>query len=279
VGKDLARPGVVHRLDRDTSGCIVFAKTDEAHWKLGRQFEQREVDKRYLAIAHGTVEPRVFVIDLPIGPHPSREKGYREKYVVRHDELGKPSVTVVRVREAYALAPLADAPSTRPPAKASPKPATPPGWSELPRTANLVRAHASTSEADMLHFSLVELELKTGRTHQIRVHLSHNLWPIVGDDMYGGKAWSEDATKPKPNPKPKPKQAPAPAPPTLPPVHRQCLHAATLGFRHPITGESLVFTAPLRGDMADLVRALRALDPRESAAPPGASVDLARALG
>ena len=103
VGKELARPGVVHRLDRDTSGCIVFAKSDEAHWKLGHQFEHRRVDKRYLAVVHGLVEPDGFVIDLPLGPHPSREKGYREKYVVRHDELGKESVTIVRVRERYVM--------------------------------------------------------------------------------------------------------------------------------------------------------------------------------
>src|SRR5688500_17102387 len=84
VGEEFARPGVVHRLDRHTSGVIVFAKTDEAHWKLGHQFEHRRVDKRYLAVVHGRIEPEIDVIDLPLGPHPSREKGYREKYVVRH---------------------------------------------------------------------------------------------------------------------------------------------------------------------------------------------------
>src|ERR1051326_4164732 len=101
VGTEFARPGVVHRLDRHTSGVIVFAKQDEAHWKLGHQFEHRRVEKRYLAIAHGRLEPPADVIDLPIGPHPSRDKGYREKYVVRHDEQGKPSVTIYRVRERY----------------------------------------------------------------------------------------------------------------------------------------------------------------------------------
>ena len=101
VGEEFARPGVVHRLDRHTTGCIVFAKDDEAHWKLGRQFEKRTVDKRYLALVQGRVEPDGQVIDLPIGPHQSREKGYREKYVVRRDDLGKPSVTICRVRERY----------------------------------------------------------------------------------------------------------------------------------------------------------------------------------
>lgn len=215
VGEEFARPGVVHRLDRHTSGCIVFAKTEEAHWKLAHQFEHRQVDKRYLAVAHGMIEPDVQVIELPIGPHPSREKGYREKYVVRHDELGKHSVTVARVRERY-------------------------------------RAGE--------HFTLVELELKTGRTHQIRVHLSYNLWPIVGDDMYGGKPYTDESGQ------------------VL--ISRQALHACTLGFRHPISGKDLEFTAPLRGDIAALVRSLRA---RTGDVPHpnslGATVNLQAALG
>lgn len=213
VGEEFARPGVVHRLDRHTSGCIVFAKTEEAHWKLARQFEQRTVDKRYLAVVAGAVTPDVQVIDLPLGPHPSREKGYREKQVVRHDELGKPAVTIVRVRERFA-----------------------------------------TPQA----FTLVELELKTGRTHQIRVHLAENRWPIVGDDMYGGAVYDDGAgTR----------------------VSRQALHACTLGLRHPMTGAAMTFTAPLRGELAALVRSLRARSgggvPVEA---PGATVDLARAL-
>lgn len=198
VGDEFARPGVVHRLDRDTSGVIVFAKTDEAHWKLASQFEHRRVDKRYLALVHGRVEPIADVIDLPLGPHPSREKGYREKQVVRHDEQGKPAVTIYRVREHFA--PHAPDPARR--------------------------------------FSLVELELKTGRTHQIRVHLSHQGWPIVGDDMYGGRPFlAENGT---------------------PLLARQALHAARLAFTHPISGTPMAFTAPLRPDMADALRLARA---------------------
>lgn len=215
VGNEFARPGVVHRLDRHTSGCIVFAKDDETHWKLGHQFEHRRVDKRYLAVVHGKIEPIVDVIEAPIGPHPSREKGYREKYVVRHDELGKQSVTICRVRERY-------------------------------------RFH-SRPVGDQ-HFSLVELELKTGRTHQIRVHLSHLGYPIVGDDMYGGRPYSDgDGT-------------------VL--IARQALHAATLGFTHPITGKPMVFTSPMRGDMGALVRALRAGDESEAIDPPGSTVQI-----
>lgn len=213
VGTEFARPGVVHRLDRHTSGVIVFAKQDEAHWKLGHQFEHRRVDKRYLAVVHGRVEPPIDVIDLPIGPHPSREKGYREKYVVRHDEQGKPSVTIYRARERYD--PHAPIPANR--------------------------------------YSLVELELKTGRTHQIRVHLSHLGWSIVGDDMYGGRPYADGSGR------------------TI--ISRQALHAAMLAFQHPVTGEKMVFTAPLRGDMAQLVRDLRSKPGLERINPPGSALD------
>lgn len=199
VGEEFARPGVVHRLDRHTSGCIVFAKDDESHWKIGQQFEKRRVDKRYLALVQGRVEPDGQVIDLPLGPHPSREKGYREKNVVRHDDLGKPSVTICRVRERYAA--------------------------------------QSSARTQVAAFSLVELELKTGRTHQIRIHMSYNGWPIVGDDMYDGKhlTLGDGAA-----------------------IERQMLHAGLLAFAHPITGEALVFTAPLPVDMAAAIAHLRA---------------------
>ncbi|MFN3311802.1 MAG: RluA family pseudouridine synthase, partial [Thermomonas sp.] len=116
VGRQFARPGVVHRLDRATSGCIVFAKTEQAHWQLANQFMARTVDKRYVTLAHGHVEPVIDVIDLPLGPHPSRERGYREKQVVRHDALGKPAVTIYRVlatlgtRAGGSLRPPADVP-------------------------------------------------------------------------------------------------------------------------------------------------------------------------
>lgn len=201
IGADTARPGVVHRLDRDTTGVIVFAKSEEAHWKLAQQFEKRTTDKRYLAIVQGeprgTLDPDIEAIDEPIGPHPSKEKGYREKQVVRHDQLGKPSLTIARVRERY-------------------------------------RLHHRPVGGQ--HFTLLELELKTGRTHQIRVHLTHRGWPIVGDDMYGGRAFEQpDGTT----------------------IGRQMLHAALLAFEHPITGEPIVLTAPPREDMQGLLARLR----------------------
>jgi len=197
VGEQFARPGVVHRLDRDTTGCIVFAKTDEAHWKLGKQFEDRVVDKRYLAITQGRVEPDTQVIDKPLGPHPSKERGYREKVVVRHDDLGKASVTICRVRERYRL-----------------------------------HERAVADQA----FSLVELELKTGRTHQIRVHMSSEGWPIVGDDLYSGRSFKF---------------------PDKRVISRQMLHAALLAFEHPITGEAMAFTAPVPEDMRALIDFMR----------------------
>lgn len=228
VGDEFARPGVVHRLDRHTSGCIVFAKQDEAHWKLGHQFEHRRVDKRYMAVVHGHYSPDIEVVEFPIGPHPSREKGYREKYVVRHDELGKHAVTIVRVRERYRI-----------PSGIGPQVDAAPGG---PGT-----------------FSLVELELKTGRTHQIRVHLSHLGYPIVGDDMYGGKPFTDENGREI--------------------IARQSLHACTLGFTHPIQNVPMQFTAPLRGDMAELVHTLRRLSPAvDNPDVPGATVDLLKAV-
>jgi 23S rRNA pseudouridine1911/1915/1917 synthase len=227
VGAEFARPGVVHRLDRHTSGCIVFAKQDEAHWKLGHQFEHRQVDKRYLAVVHGRLEPDIDIVELPIGPHPSREKGYREKYVVRHDELGKPAVTIFRARERYVV------PNTK-------------------------RPDGTIGDE---HYTLVELELKTGRTHQIRVHMSELGHPIVGDDMYGGKPFVNVAGEVM--------------------LHRQALHATVLGFKHPISGRAMEFTAPLRGELAALARYLHAASAQSLVrlTPPGATVDIARALG
>ncbi len=216
VGEEFARPGIVHRLDKFTSGAIVSAKNDTAHWRLGKQFEMRRTDKRYLALVHGHPERAVETIDLPLGKHPS----IKEKYAVRFDDTGKPSVTILRVRERYTT----------------------------PSSAK---------------YALVELELKTGRTHQIRVHVSYLGFPIVGDDMYGGKHSTErdlggerDAML----------------------LARQALHATTLGFKHPMTEQPMTFTAPLAADLARAVTLLRAATRATGSEPavdaPGATIDL-----
>ncbi|HRP61774.1 MAG TPA: RluA family pseudouridine synthase [Phycisphaerales bacterium] len=195
VGEEFARPGVVHRLDRHTTGVMVAAKSDTAHWRLGHQFEQRKTDKRYLAVVHGQMEPYADVIDLPLGKHPTA----KEKYAVRWDATGKPSVTIYRVREVYD------------------------------------------------DFTLVELELKTGRTHQIRVHLSHIGYPIVGDDMYGGRHLRTSDIV----------QMPSALSQDAPVISRQALHAASLGFTHPITYQPMRIQAPLHHDMLHFVKLLR----------------------
>ncbi len=216
VGEEFARPGVVHRLDRHTTGVMVMAKTDTAHWRLGKQFENRTTEKRYLAVVHGRVEPHADVIDLPLGKHPT----IREKYAVRWDETGKPSTTIYRVREVYD------------------------------------------------DFTLVELELKTGRTHQIRVHLSHLGFPIAGDDLYGGQrlTWGDVAGESHPRA-------------AEPLMMRQALHAALLSFVHPITHQRVTFQAPLPADMRDFIHALREHRRPRPTRVAGATIDLDLALG
>lgn len=221
VGEEFARPGVVHRLDRHTTGVMVVAKRDTAHWRLGKQFENRTVEKRYLAVVHGQLEPHADVIDVPLGKHPTM----RERYAVRWDDTGKSAVTIYRVREVYE------------------------------------------------GFSLVEVELKTGRTHQIRVHLSHLGYPIVGDDIYGGRHLLVGEVT-----------GPAGAPdkglgPREPLITRQSLHAALLGFTHPISEERVTFQAPLHDDMARLVRLLREYRPLETPRVAGTTIDLDRMVG
>ena len=212
VGEDNCRPGVVHRLDRFTSGVMVAAKSDTAHWRLGRQFEKRQTQKRYLAVVHGEMSPFADRIEQPLGKHPTS----REKYAVRYDDLAKEALTIYRVRELYE------------------------------------------------GYTLVELELRTGRTHQIRVHLSYLGHPIVGDDMYGGRHLQERDV--------------ADSLGTEPLIVRQALHATTLGFTHPIEERPVSFTAPLRPDMMRLVELLRTHRLKKRLEAPGTTVDLSQVL-
>ncbi|MDY7109513.1 MAG: RluA family pseudouridine synthase [Planctomycetota bacterium] len=223
VGEELARPGVVHRLDRHTTGVMVAAKSDTAHWRLGRQFEQRRVEKRYLAVVHGRLEPYADVIDMPLGKHPT----VKHKYAVRWDPAGKEAVTVYRVREVYE------------------------------------------------DYSLVEVELRTGRTHQIRVHLSHLGYPLVGDDMYGGRHLTVgDITGPAPGRYADKARGIPSLSPRDPLITRQALHAALLGFTHPITNKPIEFQAPPPQDMRLLIQLLRAHRLIETPTVSGVRVDV-----
>ncbi len=186
------RPGIVHRLDRDTTGVMVVTKNDIAQWKIAKQFEHRQVKKNYLAIVHGTAELNADRISAPLGVHPRA----REKYAIR-PKIGKEAITFYEAIESFR------------------------------------------------GFSLLKLTPKTGRTHQIRVHLSYIKHPIVADDMYGGKLvyeWQLADVEPA-------VQDPV--------INRVALHASTLEFKHPTTGEIMKFEAPLPEDIQNLLDMLR----------------------
>jgi len=194
------RPGIVHRLDRDTSGVMVVAKSDTAQWKIAKQFERRQIKKSYLAIVHGTPELTSDRVNVPLGVHPR----IREKYAIR-PEIGKEAVTFYEVVESFR------------------------------------------------GFALLKLTPKTGRTHQIRVHLSYIKHPIVADDMYGGKVvypWQLKAC---------PERSRRDAAPAVeePIISRCALHASTLEFKHPMTEKQVKFEAPLPDDMQNLLDMLR----------------------
>ena len=213
VGAEQARPGVVHRLDRHTSGVMVYAKNETAHWRLGQQFEQRRTRKRYVAIVHGNVEPLADVIDLPLGKHPT----IRHCNAVRWDETGKEAVTLYRVLERYG------------------------------------------------DFTLLEVELRTGRTHQIRVHLSHLGWPIAGDDMYGGRHIEVRDLLPAYHSRGDRRRVV---------LSRQALHAALLGFTHPSTEADVEYRAPLPEDIRNLIQILRDRGPVERPTVAGTVLDV-----
>ena len=174
------RPGIVHRLDKDTSGLMVVAKTEAAHRDLSAQIKARQVDKGYLALVVGALEPAQGIIDAPIG----RDPHHRQRMAVVLG--GRAARTGYRTRQ---------------------------------------RGPAHT---------LLELQLETGRTHQIRVHLADRGCPILGDRIYG-----------KPSPR----------------LSRHFLHAHRLGFRHPSTGESMQFQAELPPELAAVLPELGLTNP------------------
>lgn len=200
------RPGIVHRLDKETSGVIVVAKNDLAHRHLSAQFADHgrtgDLERAYLAIVWGTPDRTTGKIDAPLG----RSHRDRTKQAIVHEERddARHAVTHFEVLERFGA------------------------------------KEDSTALA-----SLVECQLETGRTHQIRVHMAHIGHPLVGDLEYGG------AYKTKANKLDEPLQS------TVKGFSRQALHARLLAFEHPATGEIMRFEAPPPGDMSELLEAFR----------------------
>ncbi len=165
---DIYRPGIVHRLDKDTSGLIVLAKTAQAMTFLQNEFKQRRVDKHYLAIVHGFLEGEEGRISAPIGRHP-----VKRKIMAVSPENGKPALTLWRVKKRFESA------------------------------------------------TLVDIHLKTGRTHQIRVHFYDMGYPLMGDKIYQYRRFRKQKSGPD----------------------RQMLHSTAIAFRHPYSGRKIAFTA------------------------------------
>lgn len=185
----LPRAGLVHRLDKDTSGLLVVARSLKAHTALVRTLEARDVHREYEAVTHGVMTGGG-TVDAPIGRHATD----RLRMAIRED--GRPAVTHYRLLERF-------------------------------------RAHTH-----------VRVVLETGRTHQIRVHLAHAGYPIVGDPVYGRRLAIPKGATPR-------------LAETLRRFRRQALHAARLEFEHPADGRPLVFEAPAPADYEDLLDALR----------------------
>jgi 23S rRNA pseudouridine1911/1915/1917 synthase len=187
------RPGIVHRLDKGTSGLIVAAKSDAAHRNLAAQFKNHEVDKTYRALVWGDIKGDQGEIVLPVGRHPGDRKKMSTK-----SKRGRDAITYWKVSQRYGIA------------------------------------------------TLLDVEIKTGRTHQIRVHLSDRGYPVVGDAVYGNASKIRTVTD-------------AALKSQLKALDRQALHAAKLSFVHPAKGERVVFTAEMPEDMAGLCTQLSRL--------------------
>ncbi len=187
-----ARPGIVHRLDKGTSGLLVVAKTEAAHENLADQFRAREVFKSYAALVHGQVQKRNGEIDQPIARDP---RNRTRMAIVRG---GRGALSLYRIRQAFD------------------------------------------------RFTLLDVELKTGRTHQIRVHLAWLKHPVVGDEVYGG---GRDKTVSDPKIRG-----------AIAKLNRQFLHAAQLGFSHPRTKEKMLFRARLPDELQELLDSIHAGD-------------------
>ena len=192
-----ARPGIVHRLDRDTSGAIIVAKNDVAHARLAALFENKRIQKEYFAITLGGINVDREIVDLPIGRHPK----YRVKMAVApNDPDAKPALTYFEVLERFR------------------------------------------------GFSTVRCMPKTGRTHQIRLHLAHLGCPILCDKLYGGRSTisREEIAR---------ERADVAEPHIV--LERQALHARKIVFEHPADGRTIEVEAPLPKDLQETLDALR----------------------
>jgi 23S rRNA pseudouridine1911/1915/1917 synthase len=187
-GGGAMRPGIVHRLDRDTSGAIVVARTARAHENLSDQFRARTVFKSYVALVHGVPKEEKGKVEVPLARDP---RNRTRMAVVRG---GRAALSLWRVRRHYE------------------------------------------------RMTLLDVQIKTGRTHQIRVHLAWLKHPVVGDESYGG---GRDKTIADPSLRARVRA-----------LGRQFLHAERLGFHHPSTGEWMSFTAPLPPELSDFLAAL-----------------------
>ncbi len=178
------RPGIVHRLDKNTSGLMIIAKNDKSHQSLSKQFASRKVEKEYIALVYGIIKEDFFTVDAPIG------RGKRERKKMALSSKGKKAITDFKVLKVY-----------------NP------------------------------YATLLLCRPLTGRTHQIRVHLASKGYPIVGDDLYGGKRKKESI-------------------PLLKNFPRQVLHSFKLTFFHPSSEKKMVFSSEIPEDMKTLLEKL-----------------------
>jgi 23S rRNA pseudouridine1911/1915/1917 synthase len=224
------RPGIVHRLDKDTSGLLVVAKTDAAHRGLSEQFAQHGRDGRlkraYLGVGWRVPDRMRGTIDAPL----ARSVHNRTKIAVSHGEGAREAVTHFEVLEVYGSGGVLVGAGAA---------ATGGGAGRKPKVAGAGDLSAKAVA------SLLRLELETGRTHQIRVHLAHIGHPLLGDSVYGAGFKASAGLL-------DPGQAAV-----LAGLGRQALHAAELGFRHPHSGKALHFVSALPSDLSRLIAALR----------------------
>ena len=187
------RPGIVHRLDKDTSGLLVVAKADRVHQHLAKQIQDKQAQRIYLAVLAGRLSASSGLVDAPLGRHPGRRT---EMAIVKDGRTAETAYTVLS-------------------------------------SADLSHSHAFSNIG--MAFSLVQLQLKTGRTHQIRVHMASLNCPVVGDLVYNRKSSGTTAARNKLG------------------LFGQALHARELSFLHPISLQLLEFKAPVPADWSVLI--------------------------